>query len=98
MILQTILFGDFTPPEGRVTVRTHKLGVKEYAAPEPHPKESKVQHVIDAIRNHSGITSHEIARITGVGHGTVTNTLTRLIASRRVARIQQGRFYKYFGA
>lgn len=97
MMLQTILFGDFTPPPA-VAVRTHKLGVKEYTPMPEHPKASKVGLVIDTIRNHNGVTSHEIARITGVGVGTVTNTLTRLMASRRVARIKQGNWYKYFGA
>lgn len=96
MQLRTILFGDFTPPPVAST-RTHKLGVKHYE-PQPNPKESKVGNVIEAIRTHSGITSHEIARITGVGLGTVTNTLTRLIAARRVARIKDGNQYKYFGA
>lgn len=97
MYLHTILFGDFTPPPA-VATRTHKLGVKEYTPAPEHPKASKVGFVIEAIRTHSGITSREIARITGVGHGVVTNTLTRLIASRRVARIKDGNQYKYFGA
>lgn len=83
MLLYTILFGDWTPPESKKTTRHTILGVNKRTSKEPVQARSKIMAILDEL---NWMTNKEIAEETGLQLNTVQTTTNKLYAKGKVER------------
>jgi predicted Rossmann fold nucleotide-binding protein DprA/Smf involved in DNA uptake len=64
-------------------------GVKPASAPTRAPRGQNKAKVLDALKN-GPMTASEIAKVTGIGTGTVSTMLTKMAKSGELAKAERG--------